>query len=113
MGKGKGSRSTLRAFIREGSFFFKISRIRPVGLRQFLLKISTRCYFSVGIEQPQSPYYLAGLPTYWLQTKQIQTGYLLKKLEEFKDAFKKHHRPLFLGYVTRIFWWRFLIPYAV
>lgn len=43
----------------------------------------------------------------------VQKKYIVRQLDLFKGLLKKTHRPLILGYILRIFWWRYIVPHAV
>jgi hypothetical protein len=113
MGKGKGARKGMRAFVRVGTFLYKITSLRVGLMSYFYKKLQVRVPFKLGVVGQPSVLGFVGRPYTWAQHHIVQKKYIVAQLELYKGLLKKLHRPLILGYILRIFWWRYVIPYAI
>ena len=113
MGKGKGARKAMRAYLHPGTFLFRVTSMRK-GLIEFLLnKLQVRVPFRLSVFGGVSPLGFYGKPYVWTQTHMVQKKCIVGQFETYKNLLKKMHRPIILGYLLRIFRWRYIVPHAV
>ena len=116
MGKGKGGRVGLRAYINPGRSLLNFSSIRPGVLKSIHLHAQVRCAFRLGIVNTRvcgvrSSDFIGG-PAYWVRFKRVQASYVTPRFTEYSEILRRMRRPLLLGYFLRLFWWRCVVPHA-
>ncbi len=104
MGKGKGTRKGVRAYVYSGTFIFRVSSMRKSLISFFFKKLQVRVPFKLASFSKDQNYGICGIPYTWIQHHMIQKKYIIQQLETYKNLLKKMHRPIILGYILRMFW---------
>jgi len=113
MGKGKGTRKGMRAFVHAGTFLFRVTSLRKGAMLFFLKKLQARLPLKLRLYSSIENLGFCGQAYTWVQHHMVQRKYIVSQLDTYKGLLKKMHRPLILGYILRIFWWRYIVPHAV
>jgi ribosomal protein L16/L10AE len=62
MGKGKGTRKGMRAFVSAGTFLFKVTSMRRGTMFFFLKKLQARVPFKLGVDSQKESLGFYGYP---------------------------------------------------
>lgn len=106
MGKGKGSKAGVRAFVASGVPLLSFSSIRSGTLASIYRRAQVRCPLRLGVSKP--PIAAGGLHDFsgkivsWVRLKRTQPRYVTLKFNEYQDMLRHYRRPLVLGYFLRI-----------
>lgn len=111
MGKGKGSRHSLRVRVCVGSALVAFSALRT-GLAWLLHhRMQARCGFRLALVRPSLPaarHYHAGVvgaPTVGgLRLRGVQNHWLTAQFQELRYYIERLYRPGLARYFLRIFW---------
>lgn len=103
MGKGKGTRKGMRAFVHTGTYLFRVTSLRKGLMLFFLKKLQVRVPLRLRIFTGNEGLGFLGRPYTWIQHHMVQKRYIVEQLDLYKGLLKKMHRPLILGYILRIF----------
>jgi len=103
MGKGKGTRKGMRAYVHTGTFICRLTSVRRGILDFFFKKLQVRVPFKLGVFGSFTKLGFLGRPYSWIQHHMVQKKYIVSQLEQYKGLLKKMHRPIILGYILRIF----------
>ena len=103
MGKGKGARKAMRAYVHPGTFLFRVTSMRKGLMEFFLNKLRVRVPFRLGVFGNLESMGFYGKPYTWIQYRMIQKKCIVRQFELYKNLLKKMHRPIILGYLLRIF----------
>jgi len=119
MGKGKGARAGLCANVYPGTTLLAFSTIRQGQMRRVFTWVGTRCQFQlrwftpVGCEAVGNAGLWPGLTQTWVRSKRVQPRYATEQFTTLRTTLVNLRRPHLLGYFTRVFWWRFVVPHAI
>ncbi len=114
MGKGKGARAGLCANVRPGTALLAFSTLRHGQMLRMLRWAGARCQFSLRWCVPAgSGGGWLGVRPSWVRLKRVQPRYITEQFVTLRTTLTNLRRPYLLGYFTRLFWWRFVVPHAV
>ena len=107
MGKGKGGRAGVRAFINPGLPLLNFSSIRVGVMKAIHLHAQVRCPFRLGVINPGvqgvDSCDFIGKPAFWVRLKRVQPTYVTPRFLEYSEILRRMRRPLLLGYFFRMF----------